>query len=75
MTVGPHYALKDATIVSVQDDPPWGYIGHDKRTLVRFEDGYRAYTAGDLGKAGESVKAWRQCGTDSIFGWFSKKTD
>jgi len=74
-SVGPHYALKDAVIVSVQDDPPWGYLGEDKRTLVQFSDGYRDYTAGDLGKAGETVKAWRHCGTDSIFGWFSKKTD
>ncbi len=75
ISVGPYYRLKDAVIVHVEDDPPWGYVGHDKRTLVKFPDGYRAYTAGNLGKEGEAVKVPRVCGTDSMFGWFSEKTD
>lgn len=69
-SIQPRYEPRQATIVSVQDDSSWGYVGEDKRTLVQWADGIREYCPGALGEQGESIMARRQCGTVSLFGLF-----
>lgn len=64
----PYFQLEEAVVRKVVDDPPWGFIGHDKRTIVRFHDGYNTAVAGDIGEPGETVVAPRQRGVITAFG-------
>ena len=62
------YETEPATIIEVQPDPDWGYVGEDWRTLVMWEDSVRSYVPGDLGNPGDRLQASRQSGTGSLFG-------
>lgn len=68
MSICDHYENLPAVIVNVQDDPPFGYVGESRRTLVKWSDGYRGYVPGDLGEPGDEILANRRTGTRSLFG-------
>ncbi len=69
MSANPYYTLEKATVKRVVDDPPWtGFIGTDKRTLIRFHDGLNTEVGGDLGVPGEEVLAPRHRGVITAFG-------
>ena len=73
MSTTPHYVLEKATVRKVIDDPDWGYIGTDFRTLVKFDDGFTTHVSGDRGDPGERILVHRQYGTKSLFGIMGKK--
>ena len=74
LSCSPRYELLEATIINVQADPEWGFLGEDKRTLVRFSDGLRTYAPGSLGNPGDIIKASRRVGTESLFGWIGDES-
>jgi len=72
MTMYPNYELRPATIVKVTGDER-GFIGYDKMTIVKFEDGYVTEVGGDKGNAGDNILAYREFGTKSLFGILGDK--
>lgn len=68
-SIRPVYRKEMATIKSIQDDPPYGFIGEDKRTLVKFKDGSTLYLGGARGEIGEEILVSRQVGRESMLGW------
>lgn len=68
MSIDFRFEKQRCVILEVQNDPEWGFIGEDKRTLVRFADGSRGYLPGDLGAVGEEMTTGVKIGTASLFG-------
>ena len=72
MSVRPHFELEQCHIIDIQSDAsPMGFIGQTQKTLVEWDrDGLRGYVGGALGVKGEVIRAFRQRGTESVFGVF-----
>lgn len=69
LSLAPTYQSALVRIVSIQDNPRWGFMGEDRRTLVEWSDGMRTYVPGEMGEPGDAILASRIAGTESLFGW------
>lgn len=73
MSVMPHYELEPATVRKVVKNPSWGFIGQDEMTLIRYADGFDSQIGGNRGEPGDKILAYRQRGTDTMFGILARK--
>lgn len=70
VSVTPVYTTQEGVILSVEEDPDWGFIGEDFRTVVKFPDKSVGKYGGDLGKEGDIVRVRVQVGDRTLFGIF-----
>lgn len=68
----PYYEYEWGTIRGVVEDPKWGCVGEDFRTLIKYDNGISGFVCGDLGEEGERVRVYRRTEQKiSLFGWFA----
>lgn len=72
ISIAPHYEKQMAEVRSIEEDPDFGFIGEDYRTLVKFKDGHTQYIGGKRGEVGEMILVDKVVGRSTLFGIFAE---